>query len=451
MDEAVNEPMNELKNATQNSAAVRGFTPASIPCTGAGGVENAIGAVQRFLRRTRAGALPAAAISGLLALGCQSRPAQPAEQAKPAAAPAAPEVGGEKVVTLRRKATGDGAHPEFLSLTLFPGRGMNVFQITADIPGKGEIPLLHSVSVEEAASRLTGAGNDAMGAASYSFGGAFLIPYPNRIVGALTPDGDSVVTSWRGHRLTLPANTQGKAPGARKVAMHGLILRDQAVDLQTLTTSDGQTETGVIHAGNFGGHWLSNTDIAFTIALTGDAVDASITAKNVGGEPEPISIGWHPYFSIPSGDRTQARLSIPAASMAAVNNYDDVFPTGKLKPIKGTVYDYNRPDGVPLDDRFLDDNFSHLTWSGGVMPVRLSDPKSNYGIEIDGISPEIKTVQVYSPHGADFAAIEEQFNFADPFGREWKGMDTGMVTLQPGHSVTWRVRLKLFTPEAAGK
>lgn len=415
------------------------------------GRNRACRAKRRFSRGAKAAALPATAVLALLALGCQPPPAKQAEQPRPAAAPSAPEVGGEKVVTLRRKATGNGEHPEFLSLTLFPGRGMNLFQITADIPGKGEIPLLHSVSVEQAASRLTGTGADAMGDASYSFGGAFLVPYPNRIVGALTPDGDSVVTSWRGHTLTLPANTQGKAPGARKVAMHGLILMDKAVDLQTVNTSDGQTETGVIHAGNFGGHWLSNTDLAFAIALTGDAVEVSITAKNVGEEAEPISIGWHPYFSIPSGDRTQARLHIPAADMAAVNNYDDVFPTGKLKPVKGTVYDYNNPEGVALDDRFLDDNFSHLIWSAGVLPVRLTDPKSNYGIEIDGLSPEIKTVQVYSPHGAGFAAIEEQFNYADPFGREWKGMDTGMVTLQPGRSVTWKVRLKLFTPEPAAK
>jgi hypothetical protein len=26
-------------------------------------------------------------------------------------------------------------------------------------------------------------------------------------------------------------------------------------------------------------------------------------------------------------------------------------------------------------------------------------------------------------------------------------MDTGMVTLRPGQSVTWKVRLELFTPE----
>jgi galactose mutarotase-like enzyme len=78
--------------------------------------------------------------------------------------------------------------------------------------------------------------------------------------------------------------------------------------------------------------------------------------------------------------------------------------------------------------------------------VRLTDPASNYGIHVDAVSPEIKTVQAYSPIDKQFVAIEEQFNFSDPFGKEWHGMDTGMVTLKPGQSVTWHVRLALFAP-----
>jgi hypothetical protein len=63
-----------------------------------------------------------------------------------------------------------------------------------------------------------------------------------------------------------------------------------------------------------------------------------------------------------------------------------------------------------------------------------------------GISPEIRTIQVYAPPTKQFAAIEEQFNFADPFGKERGSMNTGMVTLAPGKSVEWHVRLALFQP-----
>ncbi len=388
-------------------------------------------------------------LSILLAAGCNSQP-QKSEQVQPQrTAVAAPtQVGGETIVKLARRATGNGSKPEFLSVTLFPGRGMNVFEITANIPGKGEIPLLDSPSVAEAASHLTGTGRDQYGLGSVGFGGAFLIPYPNRVLGQVSPDGNTILTSWRGHALALPANSGGKAPGSSKqgsskYAMHGLILNAKTEDLQTHSTADGQTETGVIHAGNFGGHWLSDTDLSFSIALTGGAVDAVVTAKNVGRELEPMAIGWHPYFAIPSGDRAQARLHVPAAMMAVAN---DAIPTGQLKPVKGTEYDYLSPSGVPLDDHALDTNFSHFTRTDGAIDVRLTDPESDYGIRVEGLSPEIRTVQVYSPQGKSFVAIEDQFNYADPFGKQWKGMDTGMVTLRPGQSVTWKVRLVLFTP-----
>ncbi len=267
------------------------------------------------------------------------------------------------MVTLTRKASGNGSTPEFLSVTLLPGRGMNMLQVTAAIPGKGEIPLLHSPSVADAAKVLTGTDRDALGNASFSMGGAFLIPYPNRIIGESSSDGKSVVTHWRGHTLALPANFPSKNPGGRVVAIHGLINKDQVEDLKTETTADGQTVTGVIHAKDFDGHWLSDTDLNFTIALTGEGVETTITAKNVGKELEPMSIGWHPYFNIPSGHRAQARVHVPASMMATVNNYGDAFPTGQLKPVKGTEYDLNAPAGCaarrPFSGRQLLSSATH--------------------------------------------------------------------------------------------
>jgi galactose mutarotase-like enzyme len=392
--------------------------------------------------------LPIAAAAVFTISGCKQAPApsESASQPPQPAATAPSQIGGEDIVKLERKPTSNGQKPEFLSATILPGRGMNLFQIKANIPGKGDIDVLASPSLTDAAAKLSGGPDDTNGNASFSFGGAFLVPYPNRIRGKLSADGKTITTEWKGKTITLPANWKGKNAGAEPHAMHGLILASKTDDVKTETTADGQTLTGTIHAGDFGGYWPSKTDLAFTIALAGDAIDATITAKNVGDQPEPMAIGWHPYFNIPSGDRTQARLHVPGEQTAQVNNYDDVFPTGKLIPVKGTKYDYTAPDGVALDGNFLDDNWSKLQRTDGAVDVKLIDPASSYGIDVLGLSPEIKTVQVYAPPTKEFAAIEEQFNFGDPWGKEWHGVDTGMVTLKPGQAVTWHVRLKLFTP-----
>jgi galactose mutarotase-like enzyme len=296
------------------------------------------------------------------------------------------------------------------------------------------------------AKKMLDVDDDSFGNFGFHLGAAFLVPYPNRVRGKLSADGKTITTEWQGHPLTLPASKLGKNPGAERHAMHGLILKAKTDDIRVTKTPGGQQVTGVIHAGDFGGYWFSKTDLVVTITLTGEAVDASILAKNVGDADEPIAIGWHPYFNLPSGDRTQARLRIPGAMVAEVDNYDNVFPTGKLTPVDGTRFDLRAPGGKALGDVFFDDNWSKLDWAGGAATVDIIDPAAHYGIKVEGISPEIKTIQAYAPPGKAFVALEHQFNFADPFGKEWGTMDTGMVTLKPGQSTKWHVKLRVFVP-----
>ena len=374
----------------------------------------------------------------LLMMVCMSLPR--------AGAQAVTEIGGEKIVTLTRTATGT-TKPEFTSVTILPGRGMELQQITANFPGKGKVDVLASPDLATSAKMLDQQ-DDANGDLGYRLGAAFLVPYPNRIRGKLSADGKTLTTEWHGHTLTLPANNIGKNPGAERHAMHGLILKGKAENVSVKKIPGGEQATGVIHAGNFDGHWLSKTDLDFTITLTADAVDAVVVAHNVGDEAEPIAIGWHPYFNLPSGDRTQARLHIPGEQMAEVDNYDNVFPTGKLKPVAGTQYDLRAPDGVALGQKFYDDNWSKLDWKNGAVTVKVIDPAAHYGVDIVGLSPEIKTIQAYAPPTQKFIAIEHQYNFADPFSKVWGTMDTGMVTLKPGQSTKWHVRLHVFVPQS---
>ena len=346
-----------------------------------------------------------------------------------------PKVGGLDVVQLKRKATTGGKKLEFLSVTLLPGRGMNMFQITANVPGKGVTEVLQSPSLEEAARQMTGTDKDKWGNVSTSFGGAFLVPWASRISGNLDIDGQYLTAIWRDKKVRLPVNYQSK------YSTHGLIREAKVEELHRRTTSHGQVETGVIHGGNFGGHWFSETDVHFTIALTRDAVEATVVITNVGKEAEPVGAGWHPYFAIPSGDRSQALLHVPGSLRSVVNNTDGLT-TGELQPVHNTAFDFTSSDGALLPENLLA-NFSKLDWQHGSTDAWLGDPKSNYGIRIRAMSPQIKTITVYAPKNLAAVAIEPQINFPDPFGEEWKDMDTGMVILKPKQSVTWKVRLEL--------
>src|SRR5271165_7050735 len=181
----------------------------------------------------------------------------------------ATEIGGEKLVTLTRKPTST-TKPEFTSVTVIPGRGMELLQITANFPGKGEVSVLASPDTATA-KKMLDEQDTPNGDLGYRLGSAFLVPYPNRIRGKLSADGKTLTTEWQGHTITLPANNVGHNPGAERHAMHGLILKARAEDVKTTSILDGEEVTAVIHAGDFGGHWLSKTDLDFTIALRADA------------------------------------------------------------------------------------------------------------------------------------------------------------------------------------
>src|SRR5579872_5477940 len=81
--------------------------------------------------------------------GTSNPPAQPAS----APAPSQVLIGGEPVITLQRQKSAADS-PQFVSLQVFPGRGMNLFQVRAYWPGKGELNLMGSPSLEDAAKIL---------------------------------------------------------------------------------------------------------------------------------------------------------------------------------------------------------------------------------------------------------------------------------------------------------
>ena len=138
--------------------------------------------------------------------------------------PEPPRPGGQDALVLQRPLIEGGAMPEFVSATLLPGRGMNVLQITAYIPGKGEIPLLSAPGLAQAASAMDGQGADANGAASLSSGAAIEAPWAGAIYGTAFPDASRISTQWRGHSLTLPVTSSGQ-PAA---STGGLLLRSPA-------------------------------------------------------------------------------------------------------------------------------------------------------------------------------------------------------------------------------
>jgi aldose 1-epimerase len=356
--------------------------------------------------------------------------------------------GGQEVVQLQRSQIAGGNGPEFLTATLLPGRGMNLLQITAYLPQRGEVNLLASPPLEEAAKILTGTGADANGAKSLSMGAAIEMPWAGRISGVSTPDGKNLSTIWHGTRLILPTDAKDSYGVAGAVAAGGLLLKQPSDSINTNVMPDGGEAQATFRADNFGGHWPSQTEVMTTVALTGKSLTMKIVARNTGNTAQPMGIGWHPRFAILGGHRAQMLLRLPEGLRVEVKDRRSGELSGKLVPVEKTEYDFTSRSGAQLGALNLDDSFVHLRtglMENGPM-AELRDPENDYGLRITAMTSNIKTIRVYAPLDGSYISIEPQTNYDDPFGHQWpRDEDTGMVVLQPGQSMQWQIRLQIFS------
>jgi galactose mutarotase-like enzyme len=353
-------------------------------------------------------------------------------------------IGGAPVVVLR--AEGLVGRPSFVEASVLPGRGFMLLQAKVALASGEQVEVLVAPEPAEAARRLDGGPEDFAGNQAFAFGGAILAPFANRIRGRPVDGAREIETAIDGAVVRLPRNWGGKALGAEAYAMHGLILATPVVYEQP----DAQTVRGRLAAGGFGGRWPGRADLGFEWRLSRGALSLRVEAVSRGADRLPFGIGWHPYFRLPSGDRRQARLRVPAAQRAEVNNYDEVLPTGRLLDGRGAAYDFQAAGGRTLDDLYLDDCFTGLRASRGQVVTDLLDPAGGLGLRVAARSPPVRAVQVYAPPDQPFVVIEPQSNLPDPFGSQWPAsVDTGMQRLPPGASTTYEARVSALDLAAA--
>jgi galactose mutarotase-like enzyme len=349
--------------------------------------------------------------------------------------------GGQSPVTLRRSPSAVSGEPEFLSAMLLPGRGMNLLQITASVPGKGEVPILLSPSLTDAARVLTGAGEDANGNVSTTFGAAILAPWAGRLTGTPTSSSSTLESVWEGERLSFPP----AHPGAT-ISTMGLMLDRPADNISTDTIPDGQAATAVYHAGSFSGSWPSMMEITVRTEMAERTLDLTVTEQNTGQVPTPAGVGWHPVFAL-AGDRADVRILIPSITKIDIDRRTNL-PSGKTVMTGGTTADLIRARGTRLDDVSFNDTYTNLQ-SGllGDGPIaEIRDPVAGYGLRLIPLTANIKFMRVEAPAGERWISIEPNTNVDDPFGHEWPNPDdTGIVSLQPGESLQWHVRLEIFS------
>lgn len=353
------------------------------------------------------------------------------------APPIGPRPGGMDPIVLTRTQTPGNNMPEFRSATLLPGLGMGVLQITAFVPSRGEIELLAAPSPKDIADGTTpnrSGQNDNWGGIE--------APWAGLLTGSMAPLGTSFRVTWRGRTLESPTENNG-----RGMSEDGLLaaLGADATDLTPEPTPS--TATATFRATDFDQHWPSKNDVTVTATLGARAIDFDVTVKNVGDQPEPMGIGWHPRFVIPSGNRDAAELRLPNGEVLEIGDAAKGIPSGRIVAAGAGISRFQqRPLAIGAES--VDASVVHL--KSGVLDTGVSaevrDPGSEYGLRITAVSDNIRELRVASPSGSNYVSLGTQTNFDDPLGKEWGGADNAAISaLLPGQTAEWKVRLEIFS------
>jgi aldose 1-epimerase len=171
-----------------------------------------------------------------------------------------------------------------------------------------------------------------------------------------------------------------------------------------------------------------------TCRLSNGELQVTTAIRNLSGEAMPVSIGFHPYFTIPDVPRNQWTAHIPARKSVETDSH--LVATGELK-------DFDLPQQITLSDHTFDNGYTDL--------VRGADGKAVFSVEGGGrkievvYGPKFQVGVVYAPPNAQFICFEPMAALTNGVNLAHDGKYSELQTVAPGSE--WR---ETFTVRASG-
>lgn len=120
-----------------------------------------------------------------------------------------------------------------------------------------------------------------------------------------------------------------------------------------------------------------------------------VTVTPTSELPVPVSLGFHPYLTLPGSDRRGWEIVLPVARQALLS--EQMIPTGS-----GTPLSPGQLDG-PLAERTFDTSFDRLRETAGPPVFSVADARRKISVEFRSGYP---VAQVYAPENSPFICFE---------------------------------------------
>lgn len=161
----------------------------------------------------------------------------------------------------------------------------------------------------------------------------------------------------------------------------------------------------------------------------GNGLRCKISVTNTGDSPMPMALGVHPYFHAPlNGLGLRDAMQIQAGAQRYWRLGPRMLPTGEISTARGRL-DLGKPTalaGNSYDDVML------VSRSAQEAPIaRLIDPAMRIAVELHA-DAAFRELVVYAPAGREVVAFEPYTAAPDCFNLAARGIDAGMIELEPG-------------------
>lgn len=350
-----------------------------------------------------------------------------------------PRPGGLDPIVLSRTPVLGSRLPEFGSITLLPGLGMSVQQITAQMPGGDKLSLLVGPTLDQIVG-----GSDLSPSGPNDSRGAFEVPWGGIFAGRPSPSGGSVAVNWNGKPLEALVNAE-----IPLTSQGGALMLQAANEVHTEGAS-GTAAQATFRSIEDDGKWASKSDVSIAAEMKAATIDFTVRVTNSGDSPEPVGVGWHPRFAL-SSPRNTVELHLPAGESVETTDRKRRLPSGRLIPYGPAIQRFVQSQaairGEDIDEALA---ARQPVGSHAGQSAEVAFPSRDFGLRMTSLTAGVNEFRVFSPANSDYISLGAQTNFDDPFGAEWVKKDEkdgprgGMVTLLPGASLEWKVRLEIF-------
>jgi aldose 1-epimerase len=249
----------------------------------------------------------------------------------------------------------------------------------------------------------------------------FLAPWGNRIPGG---------GFWaNGKRYSFNTSLGNLSVDPRGIAIHGMLTASplwEVVDVGADRQSAHVTSRlSFWKYPELMANWPFAHEYEMTYRLSEKGLEVETVIKNLGAEPMPVVIGYHPYFNIPDVPRPEWSIHVPARKHVEMDS--QLVATGALT-------DSGLADEESLRTRTFDDGYTDLA-RDGAGDATLSVEGGGKKIEVV-FGPKFKVALVYAPPGQNFVCFEPMAAVTNGINLAHEGKYDALQSVAP--NAEWR-------------